>query len=201
MAKAKQPDVRCPSCRTPLPASACNTERLVACPVCRRAVQVFVFPRFFRGAETGGAGEALGAAGEAACFHHPERRAIVACEECGRFLCSLCHVHLGDRDLCPACIEAGRKAGRLTAVETQRVLYDRVALALALYPLVIPWLGWMATLVTAPMALYIGLRHWKTPLSILPRRRWRFVVARILALLQLVGWVTLVAFVIYWVTR
>jgi len=43
-------------------------------------------------------------------------------------------------------------------------------------------------MITAPAALYLTVRHWRTPLSIFPRTKIRFIIAFLLAAAQLVGW-------------
>ena len=81
-------------------------------------------------------------------------------------------------------MSAGRSARTMTTLEDQRVLYDSVALALAFWPMLFVF----PTLVTAPAAIFVALRYWKRPLSILPRSRFRFLLALLLAGGQLVGW-------------
>ncbi|HZR47536.1 MAG TPA: hypothetical protein VFA47_12565 [Candidatus Manganitrophaceae bacterium] len=68
-----------------------------------------------------------------------------------------------------------------------RVLYDNISLSLAILPLLIFWF----TIITAPIAIYFILRHWKSPSSILPRTKVRFVLAFLLAVLQITGWILL----------
>lgn len=181
----------CPHCQASLPGALCNTPALAACPACGRRMNVTVLPAFFRALEKGQAGERILDEGEAGCFYHPGRKAVLACEGCGRFLCSLCDVPMGGKHLCPSCIEAGKKKGRLPNLHRHRLLYDEIALALAVYPAVIPFVGWVASLVTAPVSLVLVFRHWKTPLSIAPRTRIRFVVAALFAVLEIIGWVAL----------
>lgn len=190
----------CPHCQTPLPGALCNTPGLVGCPACLGSLQATVFPAAFRAVERGASGERIGIEGDAGCFYHPGRKAVLACEGCGRFLCALCDVPLAGRHLCPACIETGKKKGKLVNLHRNRVLFDDVALALAVYPIVIPGFGWMFSPLTAPTCLYVAFRYWKEPLSIVRQSRWRFVLAILLASLTLVGWAALaVAFV--WAVR
>ena len=49
-------------------------------------------------------------------------------------------------------------------------------------------LFFFVTCITAPLTLYIVVRYWKTPASLLPRTRVRFVLAALIALLQIGGW-------------
>jgi len=68
------------------------------------------------------------------------------------------------------------------------VLYDGIALALAGLPLLMFWL----TLLTAPATLFVVWRYWGRVRPAVPRRsRLRFVLAALLALAQIAGWVTL----------
>ena len=39
---------------------------------------------------------------------------------------------------------------------------------------------------TAPMSLYVTVRHWKSPGSIIPRKKWRFVAAVVFSIISLV---------------
>jgi hypothetical protein len=175
----------CPGCHAPLPTDVLNAPELRQCPGCHTRLQVHVFPARFRPPATGGAGERILAESEASCFYHPEKRAAVPCDACGRFLCALCDCELQGQHLCPHCLQTGRDQGRLSRLETTRVRYDNVALSLAVLPLLVFYL----TVVTAPMTVYLVIRHWKTPLSILPCTRIRFVCALMLALLQIGGWI------------
>lgn len=187
----------CPACQTPLPDTALNTGRLESCPACGTPSQVEVFPALFRAKAIGSAGELIIVPGEAGCFYHPDKKAAVPCAECGRFLCALCDLELNGRHLCPACLETGQRQGRLAELEKHRTLYDSAALTLA----VLPVLFWPVTIFTAPTVLYLVVHGWRQPGSLLRRSRWRFVVAALLALAEIGGWVTLFYFMIAGPTR
>ncbi|MCL1920329.1 MAG: hypothetical protein FWG50_04505 [Kiritimatiellaeota bacterium] len=173
---------------------------LALCPRCGRRGLALVFPAARRGAGGGGAGVAA-AAGDAVCFHHPAKRAEVACEACGRFLCELCHVDLDGRALCAACLaqmhthsDKTRGAGNATSAHVpSRIRYDQIALWCALCA---PALS-IISFVPAGVALYLCIRHWRTPLSALPRNRWRFVVAGLGAVAVLAGWLAMAGFMVY----
>jgi len=49
----------------------------------------------------------------------------------------------------------------------------------------------IGSVITAPLAVYLSIRYWSRPLSIVPRWRWRFVVAIMVALAQIGVWVAL----------
>ncbi len=176
--------VQCPQCAAALPAGQWNQPELAACPSCRALLQVEVFPALFREPKLAGTGEALVAPEDASCFYHPARKAVQPCEACGRFLCALCDCELNGQHLCPTCLEVGKKKGKLANLENRRTLYDSIALALAIIPLLIFYF----TIVPAPLALYLAIRHWNTPTSIIRRTKVRFVAAIVLAALQMAGW-------------
>ena len=122
--------------------------------------------------------------GEASCFYHPNKKAVLPCEACGRFLCALCDVELNGQHLCPACLASGQKKGKLSNLDNRRVLYDSLALTLALLPLLV----WPFTLITAPAALFIAIRYWRAPGSLVQRTKIRLILAMFFALAQMAGW-------------
>jgi hypothetical protein len=180
--------IQCPKCRAWLLEGMFNQPELKPCPACGAPLQIEIFPALFRKISPGKSGEAVVVEGEADCFYHPQKKAVVPCEGCGRFLCGLCDCELHGQHFCPACLEAGKTRGKIKKLENERTLYDSIALALAIYPLLIFYF----TLVTAPLALFIAIRYWKSPKSILRRTKIRFVAAIVLALLQIAGWTTLI---------
>jgi hypothetical protein len=93
-----------------------------------------VFRAFFQPVPRGRDGDPVLIEGEASCFYHPQKKAAVPCEACGRFLCALCDCELHGKHFCPACLETGKQKGKIQKLESQRTLYDNIALALAVYP-------------------------------------------------------------------
>lgn len=178
----------CGECSWPVPVEAWNREEGTRCPGCSQRVEALIFPAI-EGRRAGALPEAVIAETEASCFYHPLSRAAVPCDECGRFLCSLCDIEIDSRHLCPACFQSGVRSNRLEVVETQRTLYDTVALALATLPALLLW----PALIGAPAALYVIVRRWRAPGSVTPRTRIRFYLAVLFALGELV----LVVFLIF----
>src|SRR5882672_284959 len=174
----------CPKCKVPLLDSMFNQPQLSSCPGCAAPLQVEIFPVFFRSVATGRAGEAILVEGESSCFYHPQKKAVLPCDGCGRFLCALCDCELNGQHFCPVCLEVGRTKGKIKSLENERVLYDSIALSLAILPLVIAYF----TILTAPMALYVAIRYWNAPRSIVHRTKSRLVLAVIFAALELLGW-------------
>ena len=182
----------CSACGAPIPIAAVLERRLVPCPSCRTPVTAEVFPAFLRPLERGVSGEALLADDEAACFYHPQKRAARPCGGCGRFLCALCDIEVGADHICPACLESGVRTGRMHQLESQRTLYDRIALSVA----VIPMLIFYFTLLTAPLAIFLALRHWRKPRSLVTPSSWRLVLAIVLGTVQMIAWAALIVFLV-----
>src|ERR1700744_6339275 len=183
------PLLQCPNCRTALLEGVFNQTELSPCPACGGFIQIELFPAFFRKISPGQSGEVIVMEGESGCFYHPQKKAVLPCDGCGRFLCALCDCELGGQHLCPVCLETGKTKGKIKNLENQRILYDSIALSLAIYPILIFYF----TLITAPMTLFVSIRYWKSPMSLVRRTKVRFMAAILLALLQLTGWVFIFA--------
>jgi len=181
--------VACPRCQSSLPGALCNTGAPTHCPVCDATIQVEIFPAFFKAATAGAVAETIIEEGVSSCFYHEQKKAVVHCDGCGRFLCALCDLDFNGRHLCPACLQTGKKKGQIQQLESRRTLYDGAALTTALLPM----LFFPLTLITAPISIYLGIVSFWRPSSLVPRTRIRTYLALIIAALQLVGW----AFVFY----
>lgn len=185
---------QCGKCGADLPAEVFNTPEPAACPHCTNVVFGRAFPALLQAPRGSGAGEALRLDDRSSCFFHPDRRAVVPCERCGRFLCSLCDLEIDGRHLCPGCLESGRKDATLAVFHTQHTRWDNVALMLAVVPL-ITGIGWYFSLFTAPAAIFIAIWKWKSPTqAIVPYNRGRFIVALLVAGLTTAAWLTLLYF-------
>jgi hypothetical protein len=163
---------------------------MAPCNSCGAALQAHIFPVMYRRPKTGRPGQTLQDGGEAGCFYHPDKRAVIPCSECGRFLCTLCDLELGEKHICPTCLEVGKEKQGHTTIQNSRILYDNIALCISLVPLSI--IFWFVSLFTAPAALYLVIRYWNAPLSIIPRSKIRFVFAAALACLQIAAWSALI---------
>lgn len=177
--------VTCPACRAVLGDGFFNQADFAPCPECSTSLQVTVFPALYRTAAAGSAGERLVIDSDASCFYHPQKKAEIPCDQCGRFLCALCDVTLGERHLCPSCVESGQTKGSLQGLTRRRVAYDTVTLLLGIVPLVLGMFFLFLFIVTGPAAIIVGIYGWKKPGSLLRRSRWRFVVGMIGGLIQL----------------
>jgi len=177
----------CPSCQNSLPGALCNTGAITHCPACDSVIQVEIFPAFFKPVHAGQKAETLLEEGVSSCFYHEQKKAVIPCDACGRFLCALCDLDFNGRHLCPACLQSGKKKGDLPELENRRTIYDSAALSTALLPL----LMWPVTLVTAPLAIYLAVLSFFRPSSLIPRTRGRAWLALAFGLLQVAGWVAI----------
>jgi hypothetical protein len=146
--------------------------------------QVHVFPALYRAVPVGSPGETLLIDEESSCFYHPQKKAVVPCDACGRFLCALCNLELEEKNLCPSCLETGQRKNKIKNLQTHRTLYDSIALSISILSMLI----WFLTFITAPIIIFMVFRYWKAPGSIAPRTKIRFIAAFIIAGLQLAGW-------------
>jgi len=175
----------CTKCISPLSEEKINTGSLTACPSCNSLLRADVFPAVYRSLPVSHSAETLQMSNEAGCFYHPGKKAVTPCSACGRFVCALCDVALNGRHLCPACFEKGKSKRKIKSLENHRTCYDTIALMVATVPI----LFYFITLFTAPLAIYLTVRHWNTPSGIIRRTRVRFILAFLIASLQIAAWI------------
>lgn len=177
--------VKCPECTYPLAEDHYNAASgHQDCPSCKSKISVFAMPALYRGlAAMSDSAEAQ--LDDAACFYHEGKKAEQLCDDCGRFLCSLCTLPVGNDTLCASCLEIRRTKPSDAHTFTSRVVrYDKLAIGLALLPL----LYFPFTFVTAPATVFVAIRYWKKNVGIASGIRSRMVLALIIGLLEIAGW-------------
>jgi hypothetical protein len=184
------PALSCPKCQRKLDANAWQSETIGACNHCLTGFEFFAFPALTARPVAAVPGVAVPAE-DAVCFFHAENKAEVVCESCGRFLCAVCAIDFAGQKLCPSCIAT--KKARPLQEDKSRVLYGGVAIALAGGPMLI----WPITAVTAPVALGYVIYGWRRPRSLVTPSRARLVIAGVLAVLQIVGWLLFLGFLLF----
>lgn len=181
--------VTCPKCRAVLPdelLQKSSVSEQSSCPACRAPVHAWEFPRLRSGdisnEETGL--NNVSEEGDAVCHFYPELKAETVCDECGCFMSSKASVTWGARVLCLPCLHQLREKKGNDEFLAKRTLYDNTALGLVLFlsPL---------SLFTAPMALYYLIRYRNSSRGLVPRGRARWVLAMILSLGFMLGWLLL----------
>jgi len=163
----------------------------VHCTMCGSGNLVRVFPVVLASPHTLPSADAA-SEGEAACFDHPGRRALAACQQCGRYVCRLCSVEFGDSVWCPSCVAAGAGEARRAHPDTFRNLFDSTALILPLASLLV----YPFTVIAAPASIVLSVMKWSQPLSLVRRSRWRFVAAILISLGEIAGWTVLIAYLV-----
>ena len=184
--------VKCSKCQAILFPEPFNTGQFSPCPNCEAPLEIDVFPAILQ-TPSAAAAEPLLIEGQSSCFYHPGKKASIVCEGCGRFLCGLCDLELNGRHVCPACLETGRKKSKYKDLENTRVLWDHLALHAAVIP---PLLCLSPGLIGAPVALYLVLRYRKAPCSITGKSNLAFIVAGLLAVLEIIGGVVFIIYLV-----
>lgn len=180
------PALPCPSCRRTLEPISWHDEQRGSCWGCKTDFEFVQFPAL-SAKRPKVVPQAVLVAEHATCFFHAENQAETVCEGCGRLVCAVCAVDFGGRRVCPPCIAATNSDD--VGAMSQRVLFDGIALGLA----VIPLLFWPVTAVTGPLALVMVIYGWRKPRSVVGSGRSRMVLAGVIALAQVVGWGFLLA--------
>src|SRR3954468_11948079 len=179
------PALSCPRCKRVLGPESWRGEHEGRCRRCDTEFEFRAFPAL-NATRAQIAPQVAVLAADSVCFFHAENRAESICEGCGRLLCPVCTVPFAGQKLCPTCI-AGSKVSTAPNLARKRVLYDGIALALAGLPLLV----WPFTLITAPLTLGMVIYGWKKPSSLVRgRSATRLVIAAILAILEIAGWIT-----------
>ena len=181
--------ILCPKCQATQPLELLASGVPFACPRCGSGMRVSVFPAIHRDIAPGVAAEKAVLDSEATCFFHADKKAGAVCDDCGRFLCTLCDVPIGSRHLCPKCVEAGREKKTLATLETYRTSYPSLAMTFAVLPLIV----WPFTVITAPLTIFLVIYGWRKPPSLTGgRRRGAMIFALLFALVQCAGWCAIV---------
>jgi hypothetical protein len=151
------------------------------CPACNADFEIYAFSAFFERKAAPDVQAMRVEEGEATCFNHAAKRAVAACSQCGRFVCALCSVELEGTAWCPSCLSGRATAGKTKPLERRRLLWDSIALGVAIWPAFL----FYPALLTGPAVIFLAIRYWNAPSSIVPRTKWRFVAAILIALAEL----------------
>jgi hypothetical protein len=188
--------ISCAKCEIPLPFDAQGTSEY--CPNCRRSCVGHRFPAALTTTgEIPKHAESVIVLGEASCFYHDNKRAVVACDGCGRYLCNHCQADWLGRTLCLGCIHTQREVKGAGEFQSRVTLYDNVALSLLILPFLTLVYGFFLVMFTAPVALFLVVKHRNASRGIVPRGRWRLVLAGALSLFVMLAWVGVIVAAIF----
>jgi hypothetical protein len=109
--------------------------------------------------------------GEAVCVFHPEKKAALACQQCGRFICTLCDLPMGSRHLCPNCVEGGLVSEKVPELVNRRFIWGGASLALGWLPLLFGSFLFLGYIITGPAAIFTGISSFRKPGSLVRGRR------------------------------
>lgn len=178
----------CPRCNAEMSHDGESARLRRSCSKCGRFLFGEVFPALTQDVAPGLGGEAIPEGGAASCFYHSDKKAAVACEGCGRFLCSLCDLDIGGRHLCSPCLKKEKDEAKASGIEKGRTHYDSIALTVAIVPMITIW----GVLFSAPATLVMVAKWWNRKCSVVPRSRIRFWLALLVACAQIAGIVIIV---------
>lgn len=202
--------VKCPSCHFPLSAELYNsTEESHLCRSCDAKVKIHALPALYL--PVGSVVETREAElGTSVCFFHETKQAENICDSCGRFLCELCSLPIGNELLCTSCLKRKKEdpEGSEFLIPRQTRL-DKLALLLSLVPLMVflfilvivlfltsYYLGpeifydpmsfaMLSSVFTAPAAMFLAFRYWRPRGIFIHGWRVRMTVSILLALIEI----------------
>jgi hypothetical protein len=193
--------VQCSECHFSIVAAESADWIEQECPSCKSKQSALIFPAIRGISAPSLSGTPKVTEGLAACFFHAAKPAVIPCDVCGRFLCGLCDLKIGESHLCTLCLQSAQDgktpadAKPLTQVKEQTYLHQNMALILTWYaPISI--VGLYVMFLTAPAAIFISIRYWNHPGGIQQRGKWRFILSILMGLTQIVCVIALAA-VIY----
>jgi hypothetical protein len=140
-----------------------------------------LFPAVIRSNDAVRAEEVL-EGGQSTCFFHPKLPATALCDVSGRLICDLCQTEWNGQTVSFEALQSLLADNTSVKQERRCTKWDDIALSLVIFPVI---LGPFVVL-TAPVALGICAVKWRAgPTSLLRRSRWRYVVAALLAILEI----------------
>lgn len=143
---------------------------------------IYLFPAVIRSSSSANM-ETIMQDGQASCFFHKDSPATALCDVSGRMICDLCKTEWNGKTVSMSALQSLLKNDRSAENVTSRTNWDTIALTLVLLPILIGPL----MVFTAPIALAICLFKWRDgSTSIVRRSRWRYVVAGMIAVPELV---------------
>ncbi len=155
---------------------------LAECTECLLTFQLTIFPAALKdGKASPVENRQVFHEGESTCFEHQSSLAVATCQDCGRFLCSLCEVKTGELIQCLDCFVKTKENQNADKI----VRWDQILPAIAILPI----LFWPFTIITAPAVLILAILKGKNPANNpLPFSRAAIAIAFFFALMQIGFW-------------
>lgn len=186
----------CPACGAALGPYGLDAVQEAHCPACRATLRGQLFPAWWKAPAKPEAKFDRAMEGEAVCFFHPANRAVLACDACGRFVCTICDLPVGTRHLCPVCLSKGLGKEKLPEILPRRFLWARTALLFAILPILC--LIWPAWVISGGTAVILAILSWWRPVSLVRgRQRWAAIFAIVFGIVQMAGWFGVITLISY----
>jgi len=187
-------DVRCPYCLKKLSSQINGIEKKSVCPHCGKPINWYIFPRYFSKETKDEIPNNILVEGESACFYHANKKAVVTCNQCGRFLCSLCDLELNNEHICPNCFNSSKKNKKNFEYEESRILYDDLALSIAFWPI----FTFYFTIFGSFISLFLSIKYWNINSSIIEHNKSKKIFAIILSIIEILFWIFLITYLIHY---
>lgn len=194
--------VPCSACHFPLEVAESGGWEERKCGICQTGQSVLVFPAIRGIAASPVAADATAEEGQATCFFHEGKPAVVPCGNCGRFLCDLCDLQIDKNHVCTLCVQAAREERPSSRAKPKIQVRDRIflpqnmAVLLAFYSPA-TFFGLYLVFLSAPAAIYYSIRYWNHGGGIQRRGQWRFVVSLVMGLIQIASIAGIVIMIVW----
>ncbi len=172
------------------------------CSFCGTRQQQYIFPAYLGRVEPPHTPNTM--EDGASCFFHEGSSAATICDDCGRYLCTLCTLPIPmpaseppgfPERVCPACFEnrvhEEEREQQWDLFKTRYPRHDVWAGFLIIFPVILFPLV-MLSAITFPVAIYIVFRHWKDCRTPVRDFRGRMLVILALAATGVTVWLAMI---------
>lgn len=189
------PSPSCVKCSIFIPWTEISLESTTLCRNCGKLQDITLFSAVYRKLVNNNPETREALPEEASCYYYPEKRAQYVCGLSGRFICEAAATDWEGKKVSLEALLRLQREKSEDSLKTEAILYDDIALATAVFPLLI----WPLTLFTPAVVFYYIIRYWREgPTGIIRRSRWRYLVAGFLAIGQWALWGLLFSGIFFW---
>lgn len=164
--------LQCTKCKRPIENQKSGVNEKISCQGCGSILRAFAFPALYH-VDTYVNAEKVDSQEDASCFIHDDKKAVYNCCQCGRFVCMICDIHIGENHFCPECVASAKKSDNDKKLKNSTTLYDSVALGISVLQF---FFGPLSILCSA-IVLFMVVKYWNKVNTVVPRSKWRFILA------------------------
>ncbi len=175
----------CATCKKHIPIETLALSEMTACPFCGAAFAAYVFPAAIAAPKVDAPTAAID--GESTCFYHDTRPAEHVCAACGRLICGLCGIELGNRQMCPKCFEQGLTEQKDLSLAGSRIRYDSIAFTLAIISPLFLFFCFPTIVASTVASIVLAILHFKKTPNRTRSSNVQAIAAIIIASLELAG--------------